>query len=109
MLTVNNQSIETDKEGYLINLNDWNKEVAQALAESENIQLTDKHWEVIEVLRQFYKSYEVSPSARPLAKAIKASLGDEKANSIYLMTLFPESPAKQGAKIAGLPRPANCF
>lgn len=109
MLTVNGQSIETDKEGYLVNLKDWNRDVAQALANSENIQLTPSHWEIIEVLRQFYDTYETSPSARPLAKAVKASLGEDKAGSIYLMSLFPESPAKQGAKIAGLPRPANCF
>ncbi|GLQ31693.1 TusE/DsrC/DsvC family sulfur relay protein [Litoribrevibacter albus] len=109
MLVVNQQTIQTDKEGYLENIEDWNEDVAEALATSEQIELTDKHWEIIHVLREFYKTYETSPSARPLAKAVKASLGEEKANSIYLMTLFPESPAKQGAKIAGLPRPANCF
>lgn len=109
MLSVNGQSIETDKEGYLLNLEDWNTDVAIALAKSENIQLTEQHWEIITVLKDFYTNFETSPSARPLAKAVKQALGTDKASSLYLMTLFPESPAKQGAKIAGLPRPANCF
>jgi tRNA 2-thiouridine synthesizing protein E len=109
MLIVNNQTIETDKEGYLENLNDWNKDVAVELAKTEGIELTEQHWEIIQVLRDFYQTYETSPSARPLAKAVKLALGEEKASSLYLMTLFPESPAKQAAKIAGLPRPANCF
>ena len=51
----------------------------------------------------------LSPAMRPLAKYIKLHLGAEKANSIYLMQLFPQSPAKYLAKIAGLPRPENCL
>jgi len=109
MLTVNDHQIPTDKEGYLSDLTDWTEEVAVELAKTENIELNEGHWEIIHLLREFYETFETSPSARPLAKAIKKKLGDEKASSIYLMTLFPESPAKQGAKIAGLPRPANCF
>lgn len=109
MLLVNNIEIDTDTEGYLTNLNDWSSDVALAIASNEGIELTAAHWEIIEVLKNFYETYETSPSARPLAKAVKAALGPEKSSSIYLMSLFPESPAKQAAKIAGLPRPANCF
>lgn len=109
MLIVAEKEIATDKEGYLKHLNDWDKEVAQALAISEHIELTEAHWEIIRVIKDFYSKFEISPSARPLVKAVKQALGEEKGNSIYLMTLFPESPPKQAAKIAGLPRPANCF
>lgn len=109
MLVVAGKEIATDKEGYLKDLNDWNKEVATALAKSEGIELTESHWEILNVLKEFYNQFETSPSARPLVKAVKQALGEDKGNSIYLMTLFPESPAKQAAKIAGLPRPANCF
>ncbi len=109
MLTVKNKTLETDPDGYLKNLNDWSPAAAEAIAEQENISLTKEHWEIINVLKEFYATYETSPSARPLAKAVKKALGEEKSSSIYLMTLFPESPAKQASKIAGLPRPANCF
>jgi tRNA 2-thiouridine synthesizing protein E len=42
-------------------------------------------------------------------KAVKQSLGDDKGRSIYLMQLFPGSPAKLAARLAGLPKPDNCL
>lgn len=100
---------ETDKDGFLLNLDDWSEDVAQSLAESENIQLNDAHWEVLHALRSFYQTYDVSPAMRPLSKYLKQELAPEKSSSIYLLKLFPGSPAKIAAKIAGLPRPENCL
>lgn len=101
--------IAVDKEGFLIDLNDWNEEVAKQLAANHQIVLTDQHWEVIFLLREFYHLYELSPAMRPLIKFIKQKLGDSKGNSIYLMQLFDGSPAKLASKIAGLPKPDNCL
>ncbi|MBV1882267.1 MAG: TusE/DsrC/DsvC family sulfur relay protein [Pseudomonadales bacterium] len=101
--------IPTDNEGYLANLNDWNEEVAHALAKSGNIQLSDQHWEIILLMRRFYMKYKISPAMRVLSKTIKIELGQDKGQSIYLMKLFPGSPAKLASKIAGLPRPTNCI
>ncbi|KZN14584.1 TusE/DsrC/DsvC family sulfur relay protein [Marinomonas sp. TW1] len=98
-----------DEEGYLLNLDDWSPELAQQLATQEGIALTDQHWEIIYLLRDFYHEFEVSPAMRPLTKAVSKKLGAEKGRSIYLMTLFPGSPPKLAAKIAGLPKPANCL
>ena len=98
-----------DEEGYLLNLDDWSPELAHHLARQEDIELTDAHWEIISLLRDFYQEFEVSPAMRPLIKAVSKQLGAEKGRSIYLMTLFPGSPPKLAAKIAGLPKPANCL
>ncbi|OUR72283.1 sulfurtransferase TusE [Marinomonas sp. 42_23_T18] len=98
-----------DKEGYLINLDDWSEEMAIYLANLEEINLTDAHWEVILLLRDFYHEFQVSPAMRPLVKAVSKKLGVDKGKSIYLMQLFPGSPAKLIAKFAGLPKPANCL
>ena len=84
-------SIETDKEGYLVDLADWSEAVAEQLAANEGISLT------------------VSPAMRVLVKHTREQLGEEKGNSIYLLKLFPGSPAKVLAKISGLPRPTNCL
>jgi tRNA 2-thiouridine synthesizing protein E len=46
---------------------------------------------------------------RILVKIVKQKVSLEKGNSIHLLTLFPGSPAKIAAKIAGLPRPTNCL
>jgi len=101
--------IERDPQGFLVHLEDWNEAVACEIALEENIQLTDEHWEVIWLLREFYAQFEISPAMRILVKTVKQELGEEKGNSIYLMQLFPESPAKLASKIAGLPKPLNCL
>ncbi|TLU66210.1 TusE/DsrC/DsvC family sulfur relay protein [Thalassotalea litorea] len=105
----NGQSITTDKEGYLTRVDDWQPELAKVIAETENIQLTDDHWEVVNFVRNFYLEYKTSPAIRALIKALKAEFPEEKANSRYLYRLFPKGPAKQATKIAGLPKPARCI
>lgn len=101
--------LNLDKDGFLADLNDWSKDVAAELAATEGIELTEQHWEILSLLRAFYVEFELSPAMRPLSRYIKEHLGAEKASSIYLLTLFPGSPAKLAAKIAGLPRPENCL
>ncbi|MBV1921677.1 MAG: TusE/DsrC/DsvC family sulfur relay protein [Pseudomonadales bacterium] len=103
------RSISLDKEGYLVSLSDWNQNIANALALKEGITLTKAHWEIIFLMRDFHDKFEHAPAMRILVKAVKMQLGEEKGNSIYLLTLFPDSPAKRAAKIAGLPRPTNCL
>ena len=108
MLNVNNTIIETDPLGYLLDVNQWNQDVALAIAEKENLQLTEAHWEVIHFMRDFYKEYKTSPAIRMLVKAMAQKLGEDKGNSRYLQRLFPDGPAKQATKLAGLPKPAKC-
>jgi len=98
-----------DKEGFLLDLATWDEALAKEIASDMNIELTDAHFEIIHALRKFYHEHEVAPANRPFVKLIKNEFGPDKGNSIYLMTLFPESPAKIAAKIAGLPKPANCL
>ncbi|MGJ7456952.1 TusE/DsrC/DsvC family sulfur relay protein [Halomonas sp. MA07-2] len=101
--------VPLDAEGYLINLGDWSPDVARMMAAEEGIELSDEHWEVIRVLRDFYARFEQAPAMRPLVKAVTKALGEEKGRSIHLMHLFPGSPAKRGARIAGLPKPTHCL
>ena len=112
-LTVRGKTIELDKDGYLKELNDWSEDVANALAANEPLELTEAHWEIIRVLQEFYKEFELSPAMRPLIKYVGLKLGPEKGKSIYLMKLFGQhsgqSPALVISKLAGLPRPTNCL
>ncbi|GAA5442582.1 sulfurtransferase TusE [Microbulbifer sp. NBRC 101763] len=108
-LSANGKEIPLDKEGYLRDLKDWSPDVAEQLAAAEGIKLTDAHWEVIELLQDFYRQFDLSPAMRPLVKFIGQHLGADKGRSIYLMQLFPPSPAKVASKIAGLPKPTNCL
>lgn len=99
-----------NNEGFLEDASAWTKDVAQEIAAEDEITLSENHWEIIMFLREFYKEHEISPpSNRLFVKAVKEAFGEEKGNSIYLMQLFPGTPAKTACRIAGLPRPTNCL
>jgi tRNA 2-thiouridine synthesizing protein E len=98
-----------DEEGFLVNLDDWNESVAEWLAGHEGITLTAQHWEIIHLVRAFYAEFDLSPAMRALVKYAGLKLGSDKGRSIYLLKLFPGSPAKIASKIAGLPKPDNCL
>ena len=108
-IEVNGKSLETDEEGYLANLNDWEKDVATVMAKEDDIDLSDDHhWEIINFLREYYEEYQIAPAVRVLTKAVGKKLGKDKGNSKYLYELFPYGPGKQACKFAGLPKPTGC-
>tara|TARA_B100001057_G_scaffold483945_1_gene561353 strand:+ start:1301 stop:1624 length:324 start_codon:yes stop_codon:yes gene_type:complete len=98
-----------DKEGFLIDLSDWNRVIAEQLANAEDIALSEAHWQIIDLLRGFYAQTDTAPAMRALVNLVKENVGIEQGSSVYLMGLFGGSPAKVAAKIAGLPRPTNCL
>jgi dissimilatory sulfite reductase related protein len=104
----NGTEIEADEEGYLTDLSQWNPELALQIAKSENLDMTDERWEVVNFLRTYYDEYQVAPAIRVLTKALAKTMGPEKGNNEYLYELFPYGPAKQACKIAGLPKPTGC-
>jgi tRNA 2-thiouridine synthesizing protein E len=107
-IEVNGTTYETDEEGYLVNLSDWNEDIGKAIAVTENVDMSESHWEVVNFLRDYYNEYQIAPAVRVLTKAIGKQLGADKGNSKYLYELFPYGPAKQACKIAGLPKPTGC-
>ena len=98
-----------DSEGFLLDISAWSNTIAQEIAEAEGIQLSDEHWAVLYAAREFHQMFDLSPQMRPLVKWLGEKLGKDKGNSIYILTLFPGSPAKLVSKIAGLPNPLNCI
>ena len=103
------EDIATDEQGYLLDYSQWQEDLASEMAKHDAFELTTAHWEVINFVRQFYLTYNTSPAIRALTKAMKAEFGEEKANSRYLFRLFPDGPAKQATKYAGLPKPKRCL
>ena len=100
--TVDGVELPTDNEGYLLEP-DYRDEVSDVIAAADGITLTDAHREVVRFLRDAYQADGHSPNFRNLLKGFQAIRPD--ADSKYLYDLFPLGPAKQGAKIAGLPQP----
>lgn len=103
-IEVNGKTIETTENGYLVDLNDWNDDVAAVLAEDEGIEMTDKHWDVVKYLRdQHVNNGGNEPNERTILKDMGKQWG-EKVSSKVMYEMFPQMPSKQGRKIAGLPQ-----
>ncbi|AWL12003.1 Sulfurtransferase TusE [Saliniradius amylolyticus] len=103
------ETIATDANGYLKSIDDWSEALAAEIARRDEIEMTEAHWEVVYFVRNFYLEFNTSPAIRALVKAMAKEYGPEKGNSRYLFRLFPDGPAKQATKIAGLPKPKKCL
>lgn len=95
--------LEKDANGFLANPEDWNEDIAREIAAAEGIaELTDRHWDLINYLREEYLDNGGSqPNEREMKKAMKGVWGSCDSKELY--DLFPMQPSKQGTKVAGLP------
>jgi tRNA 2-thiouridine synthesizing protein E len=99
----NGKSIATNPNGFLENLEDWSEDLAKFMAEKESITLTERHWDLINYLRdEFINNNSNQPNTRTIIKAMSDKWGDKVAQK-DLYELFPLDPSKQGGRIAGLP------
>ena len=95
--------LERDDHGYLVDLNQWNEDIAAELAEEEGVNLTDESFKLINFLCDEYINNNANqPNERNMVKGLKGDW-DGKLTTKELYTLFPKGPAKQAGKIAGLP------
>lgn len=94
-------TIQVNEEGYLTNFQQWNQEVGTALAQEANINMSPRHWEVINYLQTEFKN-DVPLSIRKIGKS-----GVVDIKEFY--QLFPIAPLKTASKIAGIPKPASCI
>jgi len=101
--------VAVNDQGFLLDASAWNEQLAMCLAARENIELTDRHWEIIRFIRAYYFEYKHLPNARMFVKAVAKALGEDKGNSRYLHQLFPDGPLKYVCKLAGLPKPPGCL
>jgi len=103
---VNERANQTDPEGHLIGLEEWNKAVAEQHAREENIALSPEHWEVLGFLRDHFRKQGPTRCAREVSDALEKRFGP-KGGRKYLYQLFPGGPVGQASRIAGLPVPAD--
>ena len=108
MISINGRDIETDAEGYLANLDDWTEEVAEYLSKQDELALTERHWQLLNWIRNYYQENGMAPNLRIMTKKIGGDLGEEWSDKKFLFDLFPYGPAKQAARYAGMPKPTGC-
>lgn len=97
------------EDGFLRETNEWTPNLAETLAQNLSLTLTEAHWELISLVRNFYLENTLHLTNRALIKHITKTLGPDKGNSLYVLRLFPDSPARNLALLAGLPKPPFCF
>jgi dissimilatory sulfite reductase related protein len=98
---INGQTIAVNEEGFMTNFSQWNKEIGETLAKEAGIELTPRHWEVLNYLQSEYKN----ESPLSIRKIGKSGVVDIK----EFYQLFPTAPLKTSSKIAGIPKPASCI
>lgn len=94
-------AVDVNEEGYMTDSSQWTKEVAEGIAADEGVELTDKHFEVIDFIRN-----KVAEGATLTIRGINKS-GVVNAKEFYQM--FPGAPLKKSTKIAGVPKPESCI
>ena len=99
---VEGNELEADEQGFLLEAN-FGDEVVRVIAAAEGLELTDAHWKVVAYLRDEYREHGHTPNFRNMLKGLSEVLPGCDSKALY--DLFPVGPAKQGAKVAGLPQP----
>ena len=107
-IEVDGRRVALDAEGYLCRREDWTPAVAVQMAAGDGIDLTDSHWQVIDLLREYYAEYRITPPVRVLVRLLGERVGAEAGSSRYLYRLFPRGPGRQACRYAGLPKPTGC-
>ncbi|AXY59989.1 MULTISPECIES: TusE/DsrC/DsvC family sulfur relay protein [Acinetobacter] len=101
--------LELDQDGHLIDHTIWDKTVAQELADSLNLELSEWHIEILMAVRQFYQQFGHSPATRPLIKFLMKTVGPEIDNAVLQERFNTGLVARHLSRLAGIPKPANCL
>ena len=103
------KTIQLSEAGWLENLDEWSEELAEQIARNEQIpELTEEHWNIINLARQHFQENGVVAEPRAFSKMMKKLYGKDKSDQKYIYSLFPTGLIKCANKVAGLPRPKGC-
>ncbi len=103
VIQVNGKEIQVNDEGFLTDHEQWDQSVALHIAQSHGIdELTDRHMQVVNFMRDRYIEDGTAPTIRSLGKLSGVAIKE-------LYQLFPKGPAKLAAKIGGIPKPRGCI
>jgi len=95
-------TVDFDDDGFLVDDAAWTKEIGQAIAEALEVQLSDRHWAVIDFARADFESSGEPPTLRRITQQTDVNMKE-------MYQLFPDGPAKLAANIAGLKKPTGCI
>mgnify|MGYP002626703501 CR=1 FL=1 len=96
------ETVAWDEDGFMQDASAWTPEIGEMIASILDLELTERHWDVLNFVRSEYEENGDAPSIRRITK-----VGGVPTKELY--ALFPDGPAKMAAKIAGLPKPTGCI
>jgi len=99
--TIANTEVNVNEEGYLTDFSQWTKDIGMAIAREQEIDMTPKHWEVIDYIHEKFKNEE--------ALSIRGIKKSGVINIKEFYNLFPGGPLKKSTMIAGIPKPKSCI
>lgn len=99
--TFANTDVNVNEEGYLTDFSQWTKDIGMAIAREQEIDMTPKHWEVIDYIHEKFKNEE--------ALSIRGIKKSGVINIKEFYNLFPGGPLKKSTMIAGIPKPKSCI
>lgn len=105
VLQCNNKNIAIDNEGFLLDPQDWDEQVALTLAKTLDLELNEQRWEIVKLVRAHFEERQSVPEARIILKLLRERHGKEIATRKYLYSLFPYGYGQQACKIAGMRKP----
>lgn len=101
-MKVNGKNVEFDKDGFMVEPDLWDEDVARAIGSEEGVnEFTDKHWIIVNFIREYWKVHEMAPPVRMLCKEAQVSVRE-------MFRLFRSGPARGACRVAGLPKPDGC-
>ena len=95
-------TVTFDDDGFMVDASTWSEEIGRAIAEALEVDLTDRHWQVINFARSDFEANGEPPTLRRITQQTEVSMKE-------MYQLFPDGPAKIAANIAGLKKPTGCI
>ena len=94
-ISVKGRTLKVGENGFLANVDDWNKDVAEYFAEQEGIHMSEQHWEVANYLNEYYKQYQIAPMVKIIVKEWKKNSDLKKAiRGIFTISILPARQAR---------------
>jgi tRNA 2-thiouridine synthesizing protein E len=98
--------LQRDFEGYILDPEDWSRDLARALAAEESLELNRDYWQILDFMREYWFDHRVAPDVRHVVEFLMNQRGyDKQQAKRHLFELFPYGYVKQACKIAGMQHP----
>ena len=105
LATYGNHSVAVDEEGFLLDATQWSRDMVPDIASSVGIEMSDRHWEVVDFIRDYFVTNHAVPELRTFLKYLREKYDKQTATRKYVYSLFPYGYGQQACKIAGMRKP----